>query len=198
MEFMQKSAAYLDNSPYVLAWALSAAFRQGAAWDGYSNHRKAPRTRKAGPGFADPDYELSVDWIATRAAIQQAQREHEDPDQPPCILIVNGSSRSEHTCPGEMSKSWRLLQIAREICGTDGTLVRVLDLSRLVAGNVLTAALADLGADVVKVEVPGRGDELRAWRTEGVSTHWKAYARGKRSLAIDLRSARGKALLLSP
>jgi formyl-CoA transferase len=74
--------------------------------------------------------------------------------------------------------------------------VRVLDLSRLVAGNVLTATLADLGADVVKVEVPGRGDELRAWKTEGVSTHWKAYARGKRSLALDLRSARGKALLL--
>ncbi|HEY8613968.1 MAG TPA: CoA transferase, partial [Roseomonas sp.] len=74
--------------------------------------------------------------------------------------------------------------------------VRVLDLSRLVAGNVLTAALADLGAEVIKVEAPGRGDELRAWRTEGVSTHWKAYARGKRSLSVDLRSPRGKALLL--
>jgi formyl-CoA transferase len=74
--------------------------------------------------------------------------------------------------------------------------VRVLDLSRLVAGNVLTAAMADLGAEVIKVEAPGRGDELRGWRTEGVSTHWKAYGRGKRSLCIDLRSARGKALLL--
>src|SRR3954468_21720776 len=52
--------------------------------------------------------------------------------------------------------------------------VRILDLSRLVAGNVLTAALADLGAEVIKVEAPGRGDELRAWCTEGVSTHWKA------------------------
>jgi crotonobetainyl-CoA:carnitine CoA-transferase CaiB-like acyl-CoA transferase len=74
--------------------------------------------------------------------------------------------------------------------------VRILDLSRLVAGNVLTAALADLGAEVIKVEAPGRGDELRAWRTEGVSTHWKAYGRGKRSLCLDLRSAGGKALLL--
>ena len=103
------------------------------AWDGYTNGRKSPRTRKAGPGFADPDYDLAEDWIVTRDAIQQAQREHEDPGQPPCILIVNGSSRSEHTCPGEMSKSWRLLEIAREICGTEGTLVRELDLSRLAS-----------------------------------------------------------------
>ena len=103
------------------------------AWDGYTNGRKSPRTRKAGPGFADPDYDLSDDWRAAHEAIQQAQREHEDPGQPPCILIVNGSSRSEHTCPGEMSKSWRLLEIAREICGTEGTLVRELDLSRLAS-----------------------------------------------------------------
>ncbi|WP_419897573.1 CaiB/BaiF CoA transferase family protein [Roseomonas sp. USHLN139] len=74
--------------------------------------------------------------------------------------------------------------------------MRVLDLSRLVAGNVLSAALADLGAEVVKVEAPGRGDELRGWRAGGVSTHWKAYARGKRSLCIDLRAERGKAILL--
>jgi len=105
----------------------------GAAWDGYSNHRKAPRTHKAGPEFADPAYDLADDWRAVHEAVQQAQREHDDPNEPPCILIVNGSSRSEHTCPGEMSKSWRLLEIAREICGVDGTLVRVLDLSRLAS-----------------------------------------------------------------
>ena len=95
----------------------------GAAWDGYSNHRKAPRTHKAGAGFADPDYDLA-DRLASPLTkpIEQAQREHDDPNEPPCILIVNGSSRSEHTCPGEMSKSWRLLEIAREICGVDGTL----------------------------------------------------------------------------
>jgi multimeric flavodoxin WrbA len=103
------------------------------AWDGYSNHRKAPRTHKAGPEFADHEYDLSDDWRAAHDAIGQAQREHEDPNEPPCILIVNGSSRSEHTCPGEMSKSWRLLEIAREICGVEGTLVRVLDLSRLAS-----------------------------------------------------------------
>lgn len=63
--------------------------------------------------------------------------------------------------------------------------LRVLDLSRLFAGNVLTQVLGDFGADVIKVEPP-EGDTLRAWQTKGVSTHWKIYARNKRSLALDL------------
>ena len=105
----------------------------GAAWDGYHAGRKSPRTQKAGEGFTDPNYDLAADWIAAKAAIDQAQREHDDKSEPPCILIVNCSSRSENTCPGEMSKSWRLLKIAQEICGVDGTLVRTLDLSRLAS-----------------------------------------------------------------
>jgi len=105
----------------------------GAAWDGYSHERKSPRTQKAGPGFTDPDYDMAVDWIAAKAAIDQARAEHHDKNQPPCILIVNCSSRSENTCPGEMSKSWRLLKIAQGICGVEGTLVRTLDLSRLAS-----------------------------------------------------------------
>jgi multimeric flavodoxin WrbA len=104
-----------------------------AAWDGYANSRKSPRTQKAGPGYADPDYDLSADWVAARLAVDKAQAEFEDPAQPPCILIINGSSRSEHTCPGEMSKSWRLTQIAAEICGQDGVKVEILNLSRLAA-----------------------------------------------------------------
>jgi multimeric flavodoxin WrbA len=103
------------------------------AWDGYANSRKSPRTRKAGAGYADPEYDLAEDWIAARAAIDRARAEHDDPSEPPCILIVNGSSRSEHTCPGEMSKSWRLLEIASEICGTDGVKVETLNLARLAA-----------------------------------------------------------------
>jgi formyl-CoA transferase len=70
-----------------------------------------------------------------------------------------------------------------------GTLdgVRILDLSRLFAGNVLTQMLGDFGADVIKIEPP-EGDTLRAWKTQGVSTHWKIYARNKKSLCLDLRS----------
>ena len=69
--------------------------------------------------------------------------------------------------------------------------VRVLDLSRLVAGNITTHVLADLGADVVKVEPLPHGDDLRNWRCQGVSTWWKVYSRNKRSLALDLRKPRG-------
>src|SRR5690349_12475833 len=66
--------------------------------------------------------------------------------------------------------------------------VRVLDMSRLFAGNVLTQILGDFGAEVVKVEPPS-GDTLRAWQTEGVQTHWKVYARNKKSLCVDLHTS---------
>ena len=105
----------------------------GSAFKNYDEGRKSPNSRKAGAGYADPDYELADDWRAAKEAIDQAQAEHDDPGQPPCILIVNGSSRSEHTCPGEMSKSWRLTEIAREICEADGMKVCILNLSRLAA-----------------------------------------------------------------
>jgi formyl-CoA transferase len=73
--------------------------------------------------------------------------------------------------------------------------VRILDLSRLVAGNTLTGLLADFGAEVIKVE-PEAGDTLRAWRTEGVQVNWKLYARSKKSLALELRTPEAKELLL--
>jgi len=102
-----------------------------AAWEAYAAGRKAPLTRTAGAGFADPDYELSIDWLNARAAINQVQTLHDEPDSPSRFLIVNGSSRTEHTCPGEMSKSWRLASIAQEaIAGCAGTHTEILDLSR--------------------------------------------------------------------
>ncbi len=77
--------------------------------------------------------------------------------------------------------------------------VRVLDLSRLFAGNLLTQILADFGAEVIKVEPP-EGDTLRGWRTNGIETHWKNYARGKKSLCLDFKSgeARDTVLRLLP
>ena len=79
-------------------------------------------------------------------------------------------------------------------CGPlDG--VRVLDLSRLVAGNMLSLQLADFGADVVKVEPPS-GDPLRDWRDDGKSLHWKTYARNKRSLVLNLRHASARDALM--
>jgi formyl-CoA transferase len=73
--------------------------------------------------------------------------------------------------------------------------VRVLDLSRLVAGNTLTQLLGDFGADVVKVEPPA-GDTLRAWNTQGVATNWKIYARNKKSLGLELRKPEAREILL--
>ena len=75
--------------------------------------------------------------------------------------------------------------------------VSVLDLSRLVAGNMLSLQLADFGADVIKVEDPQKGDPLRDWRINGRSFFWKAYARNKKSLTLDLRKARALELLLN-
>ena len=101
------------------------------AWDAYSDSRKAPHTRKAGPGFADPDYDLSVEWLAAHDAMADAQRRHENSAEPSRILIVNGSSRSEHTCPGEMSKTWRLVELAQRVIEERGGFhVDILDLSR--------------------------------------------------------------------
>jgi crotonobetainyl-CoA:carnitine CoA-transferase CaiB-like acyl-CoA transferase len=74
--------------------------------------------------------------------------------------------------------------------------VRVLDLSRLVAGNILSLSLADFGAEVIKIERPGIGDDLRHWKVEGVSVHWKVFARNKKSVALNLRHEQGRALLL--
>lgn len=104
-----------------------------AAWDAYRHSRKAPVTRKAGFGFADPDYEIAVDWFNARDAIDHAQQRHDDADLKLRILVINGSSRSEHTCPGEMSKTWRMLEIAESCFREMDFDVDVLDLSRLTS-----------------------------------------------------------------
>ena len=64
--------------------------------------------------------------------------------------------------------------------------LRVLDISRLVAGNMLSLQLADFGADVIKIEPP-QGDPLRDWKDTGQSLHWKTYARNKRSIVLNFR-----------
>ena len=64
--------------------------------------------------------------------------------------------------------------------------LRVIDMSRLVAGNMLSLQLADFGADVIKVEPP-EGDPLRDWKEDGRSFFWDTYARNKRSVCLNLR-----------
>jgi len=72
--------------------------------------------------------------------------------------------------------------------------IRVLDLSRLVAGNMLSLQLGDFGADVIKIEPP-KGDPLRAWKDEGLALYWKVYGRNKRSIMLDLRQGRAMDIL---
>jgi len=73
--------------------------------------------------------------------------------------------------------------------------VRVLDLSRVIAGPYCATLMADLGADVVKVERPGRGDDLRAWRGSGMSASFAAINRNKRGMAVDLQHPEGSKLV---
>ncbi|HEY0442533.1 MAG TPA: CoA transferase [Xanthobacteraceae bacterium] len=74
--------------------------------------------------------------------------------------------------------------------------VRVLDLSRLVAGNMLSLQLADFGAEVIKVEPPS-GDPLRDWREDGKTLWWKTYCRNKQSIVLNLRHQAAKDALLT-
>jgi hypothetical protein len=69
------------------------------AWDAYADSRKAPLTRKAGPGFADPSFEIAIDWLNARAAIQAAQRRHDDASAKPEILLINGSRCAKRFSP---------------------------------------------------------------------------------------------------
>ena len=73
--------------------------------------------------------------------------------------------------------------------------LRVVDCSRLIAGGVLATILADHGADVVKVEDPRGGDPLRTWLRDRGELWWKVYARGKRSITLNLAHPKGQAIL---
>ena len=104
------------------------------AWDGYKQYRKSPRTRRAGRGFADPEFELPIEWLATREKIRQADKRQKDTRTKARILLINGSSRTDQSCPGEMSKTFRLLGMAREVIEKEaGIELDFLDLSRLTS-----------------------------------------------------------------
>ena len=132
-EFTHRFRAQFQDQAFV-DLAREVEKLAAAAWQAYCHGRKSPRTRKAGNEFADPDYDLALDWLDTRAALRDAQDRHDDVAGPARFLLVSGSSRSEHTCPGEMSKTYRLVQLAREVIGAyPDTAVDILDLSRLTS-----------------------------------------------------------------
>jgi multimeric flavodoxin WrbA len=103
------------------------------AWDGYHNARKSPVTEKAGPHFHDPEFEISLEWLAAKAAIDRAQEEHLDSHNPARVLLICGAARNDKTCPGEMSKSYRMLDVAKTVLEEKGARSDVLDLSLLTS-----------------------------------------------------------------
>jgi multimeric flavodoxin WrbA len=103
------------------------------AWDNYINEHKLARTEKAGEGFADPEYELSVEWRDTRDRLLAAEAGQKDSATKSRVLLICGADRNDGTCPGEMSKTFRLTQIAREVLEAKNIDVDVLDLSRLIS-----------------------------------------------------------------
>jgi multimeric flavodoxin WrbA len=103
------------------------------AWKNYDGYHKSPRTRKAGEGFADPEFELPIEWLDARQRILDAQREHDDGARRSRVLLICGAARTDQTCPGEMSKSFRLAQLARETIAQAQADCDLLDLSALTA-----------------------------------------------------------------
>ena len=103
------------------------------AWEAYQQGRKAPVTRKAGPAFADPGYDISVEWLATRDRLIAAAARQQDPSATSRILLINGSARNDGTCPGEISKTYRMANLARGILAAEGIDTDYLDLSLLAS-----------------------------------------------------------------
>jgi len=103
------------------------------AWQAYQDKRKAPRTVKAGPGFADPDYDLSIEWKAAHDQLLAAEAKQKDPRTRSRVLVINASARNDGTCPSEISKTWRMTNMAKEVLAAQDIETDVLDLSRLTS-----------------------------------------------------------------
>jgi len=103
------------------------------AWQAYQDKRKAPRTVKAGPGFADPDYDLSIEWKAAHDRLLAAEAKQKDARTPSRVLLINASARNDGTCPSEISKTWRMTNMAKETLAAQGIEADLLDLSRLTS-----------------------------------------------------------------
>jgi len=102
---------------------------EAIAWNAYGDNRKAPVTQKAGSEFADPDYKLSVEWRATRDKLRKLEGLQRNPSTRSRVLLIVGSARNDGSCPGEMSKTFRLATLARKAIEEAGLETDLLDLS---------------------------------------------------------------------
>jgi len=106
---------------------------EDVAWKAYKDSRKAPVTKKAGKGYADPEYDLSVEWAGTRARLKSAEAARRKPGTRSRVLLIIGSARNDGTCPGEVSKTFRLTKVARKVFEDALFEVDTLDLSLLTS-----------------------------------------------------------------
>lgn len=121
------------KDPYFDQHRKQIAELEHIAWKAYLEGRKAPLTQNAGASYKDPDYDLSIDWIKTKEAVDKAQEEFEDPNGQHRVLLIAASDRNDHTCPGEISKTSRLVKIAEETLKEEGIEVELLDLSKMTS-----------------------------------------------------------------
>jgi multimeric flavodoxin WrbA len=104
---------------------------EAIAWKNYKEERKGPATVKAGPGFADPGYDLAVEWKQARDRLIAAGKRQKNRKTRSRVLVICGSSRNDGTCPGEMSKTYRLAKICERVLEAGRLEVDFLDLSLL-------------------------------------------------------------------
>lgn len=123
--------SFLDPAFGGVATQLDAV--EEIAWLNYKDGHKAPLTEKAGAGFTDPNYDLSVEWKATRDRLIRAEITQKAAGTHSRVLLICSSARNDGSCPGEISKTWRLTLMAQEILEHAGIEVDLLDLSRLIS-----------------------------------------------------------------
>lgn len=127
-EFRRRFAASFAD-PAFAAVETALASVEEIAWTNYSSGNKAPLTARAGSGFADPEYKLSVEWKATRDRLLAAEARQKDPATRSRVLLICASARNDGTCPGEISKTFRMTGQARDVLEQEQIEVDVLDLS---------------------------------------------------------------------
>jgi multimeric flavodoxin WrbA len=128
---LQFQRSFIDPSFNDVKDALSKV--EEVAWLNYVEGHKAPETEKAGPGFSDPDYDLSSEWKASSKRLVELDLQQKDALTPSRVLLICGSARNDGSCPGEISKTWRLTVLAQEILQAQQIQVDLLDLSLLTS-----------------------------------------------------------------
>src|SRR5450830_32876 len=123
--------SFVDPAFHEVKEALSKV--EQVAWVNYVEGHKSPITEKAGADFVDPNYDLSVEWKANSKRLAELDILQKDSLTPSRVLLICGSARNDGSCPGEISKTWRLTLMAQEILQAQEIEVDLLDLSLLTS-----------------------------------------------------------------